>query len=391
MSPVRTAALGLACILLALTAGLWLGGHPESLPDPLREAFVEDDRALRAELIDAIEDDFIRKVDDDELRERSLKAIVEALDDRFSNYLTPREAKEFEDSVAGEFEGVGMAVDEHKRGLEVVNVFENSPAKKAGIEKGELITAVDDRSIAGVSAEVATGRIKGQPGTEVKLDVVDPETGRTRELTLERERIEIPVVRGRIVERGGQKLGVVRLFSFSSGAHGALRQEIDELVGKGAEGIVLDLRGNGGGLLREAVLVASIFIEDGSIVSTRGRSKPERRFEAEGDAIDEDIPVVVLVDGGSASASEIVTGALRDRDRAVVIGTRTFGKGVFQEVQTLSNGGVLDLTVGRYYLPSGENISDKGITPSVRARDDPDTERDEALPRALDELASQVA
>ena len=130
---------------------------------------------------------------------------------------------------------------------------------------------------------------------------------------------------------------------------------------------MLDLRGNGGGLLSEAVLVSSIFIEDGKIVSVRGRRRPERTEDAEGDAIDEDIPVVVLVDGGSASASEIVTGALRDRGRATIVGTRTFGKGLVQEVEQLSNGGVLDLTVANYYLPGGKTISTRGIKPQVRA------------------------
>ena len=195
----------------------------------------------------------------------------------------------------------------------------------------------------------------------------------------------------RVVERDGAKLGVVTLFTFAQdGTHGQLRRHIDRVLGRGARGLVLDLRGNGGGLLQEAVLVASIFIEDGVVVSTKGRTKPEREFEAEGDAIPEDVPLVVLVDGGSASASEIVTGALRDRRRATIVGTRTFGKGVFQEVDRLSNGGVLDLTVGSYYLPSGENISDKGIKPSVRAHDKPRTERDEALPVALDVLARET-
>jgi carboxyl-terminal processing protease len=138
------------------------------------------------------------------------------------------------------------------------------------------------------------------------------------------------------------------------------------------------------------VLVSSIFIEGGTVVSTKGRRRAEREFEAEGDAIDEDIPVVVLVDHGSASASEIVTGALRDAKRATIVGERTFGKGVFQEVEPLSNGGALDLTVGSYYLPSGENISDKGITPTVKARDKPRTDRDEALPIALETLAEKL-
>ena len=152
-------------------------------------------------------------------------------------------------------------------------------------------------------------------------------------------------------ERGGRKIAHVRLSGFTSGAHGEVRKAVDELLDKGAEGVVLDLRNNGGGLLNEAVLISSIFIPDGTIVSTDGRTRPKRVFEATGDAIDAKIPVVVLVNGESASASEIVTGALQDRDRAEVVGTRTFGKGVFQEVRQLSNGGALDITVGEYFTP----------------------------------------
>jgi carboxyl-terminal processing protease len=391
MPGFRAATIALACALLALSGGLWLGGHPESLPSPLRDAFVDDDQAVRAELIDSIEDNFIREVDTDKLDQQSLKAIVRALNDRFSNYLTPDEAAEFERGLEGKFEGVGMNVDEDPRGLKVLKAFEDSPAEKAGIGPGDLITAVNGRSIAGLDAGVSTKRIKGPPGTTVRLEVVSPRSKRKRELTVERARIDIPVAESRIVERDGEQLGVVTLFTFAqSGTHGQLREHIERVLGRGARGIVLDLRGNGGGLLQEAVLVASIFIEDGTIVSTNGRAKPEHEFGAKGDAIPEDVQLVVLVDRGSASASEIVTGALRDRHRATVVGTRTFGKGVFQEIDQLSNGGVLDLTVGSYYLPSGENISDKGIEPAVRASDKPRTERDEGLPVALGVLARKL-
>jgi len=391
LNAVRTATLALAWALLALSAGLWLGGHPESLPGPLRDAFVDDQHAVRAELIKSIEDNFFRPIDGDELEQRSLKGIVRTLDDRFSNYLTPHEADQFEQGLSGKFEGVGMSVEEDPRGLKVLSVFDGSPAEKAGIHKGELITAVNGSSIAGVDSNVSTTRIKGQPGTTVKLEVVTPRTKRTRELDVERAEIDVPVADSRIVERDGSRLGVVRLFTFAQdGTHGQLRRHVERVLGRGADGVLLDLRGNGGGLLQEAVLVASIFIEDGVVVSTDGRAKPEREFEAEGDAISEDVPLVVLVDGGSASASEIVTGALRDRGRATIVGTRTFGKGVFQEVEELSNGGVLDLTVGRYYLPGGENISDEGIRPAVRARDKPRTDRDEALPVALEVLARKT-
>ncbi len=249
---------------------------------------------------------------------------------------------------------------------------------------------MNGRSLAGVNSDVATSRIKGPAGTSVELRVFSPGDDGPRSVKLKRERIDVPVARGRTVERDGRKIGVVELYGFTPGAHGALRREIRKVMGNGAEGIVLDMRGNPGGRLTEAVLVSSIFIEDGEIVSVRGRHRNERTHDAEGDAIDEDIPVVVLVNGGSASASEIVTGALRDRDRATVVGTRTFGKGLVQELLPLSNGGVLDITVANYYLPNGETISTKGIKPEVRAEDDPDTDRDEAIPVALDTLAREL-
>jgi carboxyl-terminal processing protease len=389
MQSPRSAVVAFLCAFAALLVGIWLGGHPESLPGPIRDAFVDEDRALRAEVVDTIKDNFYRPVDEDRLNEASLKGLVDGLNDQFSHYLTPDEAKQFQESVSGEFEGVGMNVEEDRRGLKVIRVFDGSPARQAGIGEGDVILAVDGRSIAGVNSEVATGRIKGPSGTRVSLQVFTPGDEGPRTVSVERARIEVPVATGRIVRRDGEQVGVVELISFSSGAHGLLRQQVRKVLNRGAKGIVLDLRGNGGGLLSEAVLVSSIFIEDGKIVSVRGRARPERVEDAEGDAIDEDTPVAVLVDGGSASASEIVTGALRDRNRATVVGTNTFGKGLVQEVEQLSNGGVLDLTVANYYLPDGETIGTDGIKPQVRARDDRSTPRDEALPVALDTVLDE--
>jgi carboxyl-terminal processing protease len=383
--------LALLSALVALVVGLWLGGHPADLPGPVRDAFVQEDRALRAEVIDSIEDNFYKPVDDGKLDDASLKGIVESLDDPYSHYLTPKEANALTEEISGHFEGVGMNVEQDKRGLKVLRVFEKSPAARAGIRRGDFILAVNGRSIAGVNSEIATNRIKGPSGTSVELRVFTPGADRDRTVKVKRERIEVPVATGRVVERDGRKLGVVELFGFSEGAHALLSREIKKVRGRGADAIVLDLRGNGGGLLLEAVAVSSLFIEDGEIVSVRGRHRAERTHDAEGDAIvPEDVPVVTLVDGGSASASEIVTGALRDRGRAKVVGTRTFGKGLVQEVEHLSNGGVLDLTVANYYLPNGETISTKGIKPEVRAEDDPDTDRDEALPVALDTLVREL-
>ena len=386
MTALAKTVAAIAGALLLLLLGVWWGGHPEKLPGPLRDAFVNDDRALRAELEDSIQDSFYKPVKQSEIDNGSLKGIVDGLGDQFSQYLTPDETREFRQTVAGELEGVGLSVEEDRRGLSVLRAFDDSPADRAGIKPGELVIEVNGKSIAGVPSQVATGRIKGPAGTRVKLEVADPETGRTRTLDLKREKIEVPAAEGRTVSRGGRDYGVLEFTTFSEGAHGALRAEIDEQLKKDVDGLVLDLRGNGGGLLSEAVLVSSIFIEDGLITYTKGRTQPRREFDAQGDAIDENLPLVVLVDGGSASASEIVTGAMRDRKRATIVGTRTFGKGVYQEVQPLSNGGVLDITVGEYFLPEGENIQKKGVKPAVRAVDNPDTDRDEALPKALSTL-----
>jgi len=389
--PYVQLALVITGIVVALCVGMFLGGNPKYLPQDLRDIFVEDDRALRAEIIDAIEDGYYKKVDEDALDQASYKGMIRELHDRFSHYLTPAEADLFNQSVSGRFEGVGMTVQEHPRGLLVASVFDGSPAEKAGIHKDDVITQVNGQSIAGESTDVSTAKIKGKPGTSVRLTLlVGGDKDKKKTVEVERASIEIPIVKSEIVTRNGVKLAHVELLSFTDGVHGRLREVVDNAVDKGAQGILLDLRGNGGGLLREAVLVSSVFIEDGTIVSTKGRRRPERVYKAEGDAIDQDIPVVVLVDRGSASASEIVTGALRDSHRATLAGERTFGKGVFQELEPLSNGGALDLTVGSYYLPSGENISETGIKPAVKAIDKPRTPRDEALPIALETLVEKT-
>jgi carboxyl-terminal processing protease len=391
MTRFRTLTIALASALAALVAGLWLGGHPDVLPDGLRGAFVEDDRALQAEVLETIEDNYYKPVKEEDLKNASLKGIVRSLNDQFSHYFTPSETERFEESVSGKFEGVGMTVEQVRRGLRVLSVFDRTPAQRAGIRKGDLITQVDGESIAGMATDIATAKIKGKPGTSVRLTVVTPGNDRPRSLAVKRARIDVPLTESKLETVGGVKLGVVRLFSFSSGAHGAVRQDAERLFDRGARGIVLDLRGNGGGLLNEAVLVSSVFVENGLIVSTRGRKSPERKFDAKGDALNTAVPLVVLVDGGSASASEIVAGALRDRRRAELVGTKTFGKGVFQEVESLSNGGALDLTVGSYYLPSGQTIAPrKGLVPQVKARDLPRTKRDEAMPVALETLRKKV-
>lgn len=375
-------------LLLVLAGGIWLGGHPDVLPRPLQDALVDPGPATRAEVIRTIQDHYYQPVSKRKLEDASLKGIVASLNDPYSRYFNPNEAKSFNDDLNGRFEGVGMAVHPSKRGLVVTDLFAGAPAKAAGLRPGDVITRVNGKSIAGTGINTATDEIKGPPGTLVTLTV----QRRKKRLTfhIKRAKIVVPEVTGKLVTRHGVKLAVVRLASFSSGVHGKLRQKIDGLLHKGAKGIVLDLRGDPGGLLREGVLVSSIFIPTGTIVSTRGRATPAHTYKAVGRAIAGNIPVAVLVDQGTASASEITTGALRDRGRAIVVGTRTFGKGVFQEIETLSDGGALDLTVGRYYLPHGEPLPKGGIKAQVHASDDPKTGRDEALPVALDVVLRHI-
>jgi carboxyl-terminal processing protease len=390
MDRLRTAIIALACALAALAGGLYLGGHPGGLPTWVRKAFVENDRAVRDQLIQAIEDSYYKRVSHAQLEQASLKGIVDSLHDPFSHYLTPTEAKLFRQSLDPAFEGVGMSVRDDKRGLRVANVFSGSPADRAGIRPDDVIVAVNGHSIAGLPSTVSTGRIKGPAGTYVTLSVLSAGQAKPRVLRLKRERIEVPIAAGRMIRHQGKRIAYVRLAAFDAGAHGAVQKELQPLLKKGAQGIVLDLRGNPGGLLTEAVLTASLFIEKGPIVSTSGRTEPKHVFDAEGGTIAPTQPMVVLVDGGSASSSEIVTGALRDRGRATVVGQKTYGKGVFQNVESLQNGGVLDLTVGSYFLPNGENLAHRGIVPTVPARDLPKTRRDEALPIALDVVAAKI-
>jgi carboxyl-terminal processing protease len=378
--------------VLALVLGIWLGGHPSSLPQPVRDALVQDsDGQVYDEAIDTLERDYYRKVDRKQLLDSSLDRAIRSLDDRFSNYFAPRDFADFQQATEGRFEGVGMSVTPVAAGLRVVAVYDGSPAARGGLKKGDVITHVNGQSIAGASSEESTTRIKGPAGTQVRLTVRSGE--QTRQLTLKRAEVEIPVVRSALRRSGDEKVGDVRLTGFTSGAGDAVKSAVHKLLDRGADGIVLDLRDNGGGLLNEAVAVASVFIPDGRIVSTKGRNRSEHVYDATGGAIGKDIPVAVLVNGNSASASEIVTGALQDRDRATVVGTRTFGKGVFQEIEPLSNGGALDITVGEYFLPSGRNLGGggvkrgAGVTPDVYARDNPKTPRDEALTVALHEAA----
>jgi carboxyl-terminal processing protease len=382
-----------AALLAVLAAGLWLGGHPAKMPPPLRDVFVDDSAGLTAEASELIEGNYYRRVAQADLIDSSLQGMVRGLRrryrDRFSEYFSAEALTRFNEEIAGRFSGVGLSVTGVREGLRVASVFEGSPAERAGIEVGETIVSVNGRSIAGLDSNAATELIKGPEGTEVTIGVRAGKGGKPRRERLVRAQISVPVVSSALETVDGKRLGYVRLSSFSEGAHGALRGAVRRLRKRGAEGLVLDLRGNGGGLLDEAVLSASVFLPEGeTVVSTDSRTQGHAVYETKGGNLPAP-PLAVLIDRGTASAAEILAAALADDAGAEIVGTRSFGKGVFQQEIDLSNGGALKLTVGEYFTPDGENLAGTGIRPGVRVADRPGTPRDEARQRALTLLAAE--
>ena len=383
-----------AALIVFFAAGIYLGGHPDALPQPVRDLLVDEQVSLAAEAVEVIEDNYWRDVPSSDLREASVNGMVDRLrrqyKDRFSHYFTAEDLERFETSLSGKFTGVGLSVTEVKRGLRIAKVYPDTPAREGGLRAGEIIVAVNGEGIAGEDSELVTARIKGPAGTDVDLGILDPGPGRRRTVTLTRAEITVPITVSRVRKAGGRKLGYVGLATFSEVAHGELRKAVERVRRKGAEGLVLDLRGNGGGLLREAILTSALFVPEGKVVvSTESRTQGDAVYRSPGGALSPQ-PTVVLINRDTASAAEILTAALAEDAGATVVGTRSFGKGVFQQVIDLANGGALDLTIGEYFTASGESLTGKGIQPDVRAADVPRTRRDEALERAFRVLAGRL-
>jgi carboxyl-terminal processing protease len=381
--------------VLVLLIGIWLGGHPSWMPSPLRSTFV-DDRGTRLvnEALDLLSREYYRPIDRKQLINKGLAGAIASLNDPYSHYFSPTEYKVFLNQSNPHLSGVGIDVLPDPRGLRIADVFPNSPAARAGLVRGDVIVQVGSTSLANRSADFASRLIKGRAGTRVTLTVLSGK--RKHVVPITRADLVVPVASGDLVTYKGVKIGDVRLTSFTDGSGAEVRRQVKRMIDGGAHALIVDLRGNGGGLLDEAVNVASVFIPDGTIVSTKGRHQPAQVYVAKGNAIAPKIPMVVLVDKGTASAAEIVTGALKDRGRAKVVGTHTYGKGVFQEIQTLSNGGALDITVGEYFTPSGRNLGGggvregAGIPPDVAVVSKPRASGDPALGVAERTVSAEV-
>lgn len=302
-------------------------------------------------------------------REQAYTAIREALQklgDPYTRFMDPKQFQALTSQTSGELSGVGLRLElkEKTKALTVVEPIENSPAMKAGIQSGDQVLAIDGKITQGMSVEEAAKLIRGEVGTKVTLKLKRESKGEfNAELT--RAQIEIPSVRSEVKQEGPLRVGYIRLNEFSSHASDQMRRAIKNLNNQKADAFVLDLRGNPGGLLNASVEIARMWMDTGAIVRTVDRKGEKEEFKNNNTALTK-LPLVVLVDGNSASASEILTGALKDNKRAQVVGSQTFGKALVQSVHPLADGSGLAVTIAHYFTPAGTDIGHKGVTPDIK-------------------------
>jgi len=351
------------------------------------EATVYEQLDLFGDIFERIRAQYVEEVDETELIEAAIGGMLQSLDPH-SSYLSPDDASKMRVQTRGEFGGLGIEVTQEDGFVKVVSPMDGTPADEAGVEAGDFITHVDGESLLGLSLDEAVELMRGPVGSEIIITVVREGEDEPFDVSIIRDTIKLTAVRGRTE---GDSV-VVRVTTFNEqttpNLEENLQQQIEELGGMdNVNGIVLDLRNNPGGLLTQAISVADSFLESGEIVSTRGRQAADgERFNATpGDLIDGK-PIVVLINGGSASASEIVAGALQDHRRAIVVGTKSFGKGSVQTVMPLRGDGAMRLTTARYYTPSGRSIQALGVSPDIvvqQPRRRPEAEEEEPASSAF--------
>jgi carboxyl-terminal processing protease len=317
------------------------------------------------EIFGKVKTDYVESVDDKKLIEDAIHGMLAGLDPH-SAYLTPEAYKEIRIGTEGEFGGLGIEVTMENGFVKVVAPIDDTPAQKAGLQSGDLIIRIDEEPVKGLTLNEAVKKMRGKPGTDIELTIVREGATKPFEVTITRAVIQIRSVKSRLLEKG---YGYVRITQFQATTADFLRKALSKLKkeSKGSlEGLVLDLRNNPGGILNAAVSVSDTFIKKGKIVYTEGRVKDSKlNFNATPATYMDDAPIVVLVNGGSASASEIVAGALQDHKRAIILGTKTFGKGSVQTILPMKHGAALKITTARYYTPNGRSIQAKGIEPDV--------------------------
>lgn len=307
---------------------------------------------------------------------KALREALEQLNDPYTRFMDPTEFQAFQSQTSGELVGVGMQLmlDPDTEALTVVQPIENSPALAAGVQSGDRILKINDTSTEGMTVETAAGMIRGEAGTEVNL-LFQREGREPFSLTITRARIDVPVVHSALRTEGQHRVGYIRLSEFNGHSASQMQQAINNLEQQQVNGFVLDLRNNPGGRLDQAIAIARMWLDKGDIVRTVDREGGTEQAKANNTALT-DLPLVVLVNGNSASASEILAGALKDDQRATVVGTQTFGKAVVQAVHPLGDGSGLNVTIAHYFTPSGLDINHKGIAPDITVESSEEDQKD---------------
>lgn len=350
--------------LVLLGAGFWMGQRGWPLADLgiATAALSPEDEAALAPLFETWnlvnEQYYDQPVDREAAVQGAIDGLLATLDDPHTRYLPPDAEAAARDAMEGEMEGIGVLVEEVDGRVTVVSPFEGSPAEQAGLEAGDVLLEADGVTLTGMGLDAAARLIRGPAGTEVRL-LVERE-GETFEVSVTRDVFEVPSVRGEMLAEG---VAYVRLSSFANRTAEELEETLDELLAQQPRGLILDLRGNPGGGLESAVDVADVFLDEGVVLVERFGTGREKVYRSDDGGVAEETPMVVLIDEGSASASEVLAGALRDRGRATLIGATSYGKGTVQTWHALSNGGGVRITVARWLTPDGVWVNEDGLQP----------------------------
>jgi len=358
--------------VLVLVFGIFVGISVSLTSSVLAEKKTEEATGLPlnelrnfSDIFARIKTDYVESVEDKTLLENAIRGMLTGLDPH-STYLSPDEYKELKIGTTGKFGGLGIQVGMEDGFVKVISPIDDTPAFRAGLESGDLIIRLNDKSVKGMTLNDAVKIMRGDPGTDIKLTVIRVGADKPLPFTVTRDIISVKSVKSRILE---PDYGYIRISNFQSKTARDLVSEVSNLKKKNKnelKGLVLDLRNNPGGVLSAAADVSDAFIDDGKLVFTRGRiENSEFEFNAKPGDIMNGLPLVVLINGGSASASEIVAGALQDHNRAVVMGSKSFGKGSVQTIQELRSGGAVKITTARYFTPNGRSIQGEGITPDI--------------------------
>ncbi len=338
-------------------------------------------------VITLVRSQYLQPVNSTQLVDGAIKGMVDSLEDPYSVYLEPKTYSQLKDQIKGSFGGLGILVGIKEQKLTVVRAYQGTPAFEAGIEAGDVIIKIDDSDARGIDLETAIKLIKGPVGSPVTLTIIRQGNPEPREFPLIREEISVPTVEGHVLS--GTKIGYIIISQFTERTADEMKGTLNKLQGENITGLILDLRDNPGGELGAAVNVAKNFIPKGPIVFIDYRVGRDQEFSSEGRTVEQ--PLIVLINGGSASASEILAGAVKDTGAGTLVGTKTFGKGIVQTVFPLNNGAGLKLTTARYLTPNKNDINQKGVEPDVQVQPLEDKSRDLQLDRAVELIKQKIA